>query len=405
MSMKNEKAIVERLSLLRGQIVSIDETDPKSQRIIGIDLYEYIQSVPLLQKMWREHISYMNDLRHDEYYISLENLLWEAAERLAKVGVSMCDAGISDPVSYKNPFTKSADQPQDLVLRDALSLYLDKENRISILDFEKRKKALGFLHTETNDHFRRRIVQQFADLFPIIWFNKSIRDNHPEEYSKDFPALLLILKDKLKTLENYLILQPNRLGLESFESVQSIADRYAHNLHEEITFPLTVARIILNSSEKPERSGAEDSSIKKAAIEVCDKLIWAITKEDSAAQSAKNEEPVWVRCMDFEICTDPLALRRGKDMLFEERMEGKVLTEKDKERRKALRVIAAFAPEAGSPEPRHYENMAELGKVLRIKDPSPQVSIARKFLKEEVASAFTISDGRGGRRIMFESMR
>lgn len=109
-----------------------------------------------------------------------------------------------------------------------------------------------------------------------------------------------------------------------------------------------------------------------------------------------TSEEEWVKCADFQIRHKPLSLLiHGQS--YDESNSGPKVNEEDKKRRKALRVLAAFAPAAGRGYSAGFLKVGDLARKLNVSETTAKShqSIARDFLRS-VGSEWTISDGRNG---------
>lgn len=104
-------------------------------------------------------------------------------------------------------------------------------------------------------------------------------------------------------------------------------------------------------------------------------------------------ETEWVDIADFEIRQKPLTLRMRDGTEYGIKNEKGKASVIDVKRRKALKVLAAFAPEPGKKFERVFLNLPALAQRMKMKTAKSHLSVARRFL-ESIGSEFTITDAR-----------
>lgn len=112
----------------------------------------------------------------------------------------------------------------------------------------------------------------------------------------------------------------------------------------------------------------------------------------SVSQPIQGTE-TWIAVGDFQFCHDPLMLKFADKTFRYASDGGKISSEEDKNRRKALKTLSIFVP-----KPRQgfgtvsFIDLASVARALNVSEATAraQLSIARRFL-EGIGSRFTIS--------------
>lgn len=107
-------------------------------------------------------------------------------------------------------------------------------------------------------------------------------------------------------------------------------------------------------------------------------------------------ETEWVEVADFEIRQKPLALRMRDGTEYGIKNENGKATAIDVKRRKALKVLAAFAPQPGQRVRNIFTDLPSLARKIpgvSAETAKSHLSIARWFL-DQIGSTFTLTDAR-----------
>lgn len=395
--MKNDKKIIEQLVLIKDRLNGLSESDGKSHlRSVGIDLYQYVKSIPFLNEIWVSRAGYMYGLLEDVDYMRAENEAENALEIIAKIGLQYCDAvkqGRSEfPKRYSNPFSML--KAKNLTLPELFTCAQDRESHYTITQINMMRRNTLFGGIGRHESLRNNIVEQYERMFHLGTELIDAMKKYIPSSVDEFIASLGELKLATSALATKLLDATAKLHVECFEIANRIAQAYEADISSvDHTQNSGIPRRVYRAGEDVEHGF---NKVRLAGIEACDTLIWEISNRTVVSASPKSIEESgckWFQYADFEVSLEPLALRAKNGKVYEAKLEGKCTTENDKELRKALRVIAAFAPKVDHRFPQKFKNLACMAKVMNIRKPrslSPQLTVARKFL-EKIGSTFTIS--------------
>lgn len=112
-----------------------------------------------------------------------------------------------------------------------------------------------------------------------------------------------------------------------------------------------------------------------------------------SAATANHGAETWINTGDFKLCHKPLMLQIGDKTFRYESAGGKITSEEEKNRRKALKVLAIFVPVSKQNSLTvSFVDLVGVARKLNVNERTArmQLSIARSFL-EDIGSGHTIS--------------
>jgi len=279
----HEDASLFRLKMLRERIQNFQPSKDAQfwefskdeiLQIVGIDLYRSIRNDDRLWQEWLRRTNYFQSLAGDDNFLEGEKNAREATKKVAGILIKIIKSHPEgeDPkygdmffAEIKVDFPVEVDYP----LPEKIEPYLKDENYFSIKDQGQFLVAppydVGIYHncnkvmTQHQDVYH--FVQRFVD---TKLYDEIVRGK--EEKENELAAAFQELAQAIEPLELFLLTDAKALHTRSFERVQLAA----------ATFDDTVMGRHTKGFQSLEKDEKRIEEIRKAGIDVCDELAYAL---------------------------------------------------------------------------------------------------------------------------------
>jgi hypothetical protein len=368
--------IIDRLAVLKQRLQDTKGDDVRG--IAGIDLYHLAD--PRVKRAWDRRIGYYKSLSEDSKFLALENAAKATAQKLASLALTLAkklsaewDKKFSDwfyPPRRYNPW-----EDED-TLKAKLEYYLDEKNHYSIRQLGDGLDLCGYPMDNGIYYNCNKILEQHLQLYKHCQrFGDASRKLGTKKEKEKYVKWFQELSGYIDELELYLVQEPRKLHLGSFEEVQLAAAAFDHTVLGHITKGFQSARG--NYEEK------KTEDIRKAAIDVCEELalevaLYPLQHVEGSSEKQKTEPiesyglKIWPSRQDVE-CDGIQARLSGKSWSIVEQCiantgwatdcgtRGKIDVDSD------VKTMNSPWKETGWNIAKHLGNKIILGKVARRK--------------------------------------